>query len=77
VNAGFRQEFFDGKLTLVVTGADLFKTLRRRLELDTPALTQTVVNTRDSRIFYLGLTYHFGAMPKKSKEDQLHYDDKI
>ena len=77
VNAGFRQEFLDGKLTLVFTAADLFKTLQRRLELDTPALVQTVVNTRDSRIFYLGLTYRFGAIPKKSKEDQLHYEDKI
>lgn len=77
VNAGFRQEFFDGKLTLVATGADLFRTLKRRLELDTPPLSQIVVNTRDSRIFYLGLTYHIGAMPKRTKEDQLKYDDNI
>lgn len=77
VNAGFRQELFEGDVSIVMTAADIFKSLKRQLELDTPSLNQTVINARDSRIFYLGLTYHFGAKPKKAKEEQLHYEDNL
>jgi len=77
VNTGFRQEFLEGRLSMVLTVSDLFKTLKRELALDSPSLIQTVINKRDSRIIYLGLTYHFGTPPKKSKEEQLHYDDNL
>jgi outer membrane receptor protein involved in Fe transport len=77
VNAGFRQEFMDGKIAMVLTMADIFKTQKRELRLDVPPLMQTVTNTRDSRIVFLGLTYRFGAAPKKDKEDQLKYDDSL
>jgi len=77
VNTGYRQEFMDGKLSLILTVADIFKTLKRQLELNTPALIQTVTNTRDSRIIFLGFTYQFGVQPKKMKEDQLRYDDNL
>jgi outer membrane receptor protein involved in Fe transport len=77
LNTGFRQELFAGKLSLVLTIADVFKTLRRKYALNTPPLKQTFVNRRDSRIMYLGLTYHFGTQAKKSKKEQLHYDDKL
>ncbi len=75
VNLGFKQDLFDGKLSLLSTLSDVFKTQKRQLELATPLLNQTVVSTRDSRIFYLGLTYHFGVQPKKAKEDQLKYEN--
>lgn len=75
VNMGFRQELLDGKVSLLLTASDIFKTLKRQLELNTPGLNQIVVNTRDSRIVFLGFTYHFGAPPKKSKDDQLRYED--
>jgi len=75
VNTGIRQELLDGKASLIVTVADIFKTQKRQLELHTPLLQQTVVNMRDSRIVYFGFTYNFGSSPKKSKEEQLHYDD--
>jgi hypothetical protein len=75
VNTGFRQELMDGKLSLVATISDLFRTQKRELGLDTPLLKQNVVNTRDSRITYIGLTYHFGAPPKKSKEEQMRYEN--
>ncbi|MDZ7288444.1 MAG: TonB-dependent receptor [candidate division KSB1 bacterium] len=75
VNTGFRQELLGGKFFLVLTITDVFKTLRREFELNTPSLSQTVVNKRDSRIMYLSVTYRFGAQPKKSKEEQIHYDD--
>lgn len=75
VNTGFRQEMYDGKLSLILTVADIFRTLKRQTELNTPVLNQTLVNTRDSRIIYFGVTWHFGAPPKKSKDDQLRYDN--
>ncbi len=76
-NTGFRQELFESKLSLVLTIADVFKTLRREFALNTPALDQTVVNRRDSRIVFLGFTYRFGVQSKKSREEQLHYDDNL
>lgn len=76
-NTGFRQELFDGKLFFVLTVADIFKTLKRELQLNTPSVQQTVVNMRDSRIVYFGLTYYSGAPPKKSREEQLKYDDNL
>jgi hypothetical protein len=75
VNMGFRQELFEGKVALVTTVSDLFASQKRQLELTTPLLNQTVINTRDSRIVYVGFTYRFGAPPKKSKEEQLRYEN--
>jgi len=77
LNTGFRQELFEGNLSLVLTIADVFKTLRREYSLNTASLNQTVVNRRDSRIVYLGFTYRFGSRSKQSKEEQLRYDDNL
>lgn len=77
VNVGARQDLLENRLALTMTVADLFHTLKRELILDTPVLNQTVVNKRDSGILYFGLTYHFGAQTKKSKEEQLKYDNGI
>ena len=57
------------------TFATAFPRAREQLGLDTPLLKQTVVNTRDSRITYIGLTYRFGAPPKKQKEEQMRYEN--
>jgi len=75
VNTGFRQELLGGKLSLLLTAADVFKTMKRELALNIPSLNQTVVNKRDARIVYLNLTYRVGAPAKKSKEEQIHYDE--
>ena len=77
VNAGIRQELLDGKLALVLTVADVFKTLKRTSELTTPLLDQKVINARDSRIVYFGFTYYFGSVGKKSKDESLKFDDGI
>ncbi|MBI4535397.1 MAG: TonB-dependent receptor [Ignavibacteriae bacterium] len=77
LNTGFRQEFYDGDLSLVLTVADVFKTLRREYALSSQLLNQTVVNRRDSRVVYLGLTFRFGTHSEKSKEEQLRYDDNL
>lgn len=76
-NAGFRQELLEGKLSLALTIADAFQTQKREIALNTALLSQAVVNRRDSRIVYLGLSYRFGAQWKKSKEEQLRYDDNL
>jgi len=77
VNAGMRQELLDGKLALVLTVADVFKTAKRTSELTTPLLNQKVINARDARIVYFGFTYYFGSVGKKSKEESLKFDDGI
>jgi outer membrane receptor protein involved in Fe transport len=74
VNLGARQELFDGKLTATLAASDIFHTMKRESRIDTPDLTQTVINTRDSRVVYLGLTYVFGTPPKR-KDDALKYDE--
>ena len=75
VNVGLRQEFMASKLSVVLTAADIFKTLKREVTLNIPSLTQTVVNARDARVVYLGLTYNFGNSPKKEKVETLKYDE--
>ncbi len=75
INAGGRQDLFDNRLSLTLTVADIFHTLKRELELTTPVMNQTVINKRDSGIIYLGLTYNFGTQTTKSREDQLRYDN--
>jgi outer membrane receptor protein involved in Fe transport len=75
VNLGAKQEFMNGKLSLLLTISDLFATLKREIVINTPQLKETVTGTRDSRIFYLGVAYNFGSQNKKTKGDQLKYDE--
>jgi outer membrane receptor protein involved in Fe transport len=77
VNVGLRQRFWEDRFTVVFTMADVFKSVRRELHLDSPLLRQTVVNTRDARVAYLGITYHFGTPERKKDEDGLRYDNGI
>jgi len=74
-NLGMRQDFFDDQLSLIFTISDLFKTLRREMNLDTSWMKQMTKNSRDSRIMYLGLTYHIGKPSKKAKEKAIQYDN--
>jgi outer membrane receptor protein involved in Fe transport len=75
LNMGLRQDLFNEKLSLILTVSDLLNTLKRKTDLNTPWLTENMVSTRDSRIVYLGLTYHFGTPAKKSKDKSLQYDN--
>lgn len=75
VNLGLRQDLFDEKLSLVFTISDIFKTLNRKMNFDTSWLKQTITNSRDSRIMYLGVTYHLGKPSKKAKEKAIQYDN--
>ena len=77
VNLGLRQEFFDRQLALIMTVADVFRTQRRDNRLETPALNQTVLNLRDSRVITFSLSYNFGTQVKKREDDQLKYEDSL
>ena len=74
-NVGVRQDLSDEKISLIATVSDVFRTLNRKTEWDTPALSQTSFSSRDSRVFFLGLTYHFGGPPKKSKDQNLQNEE--
>ncbi len=75
LNLGIRQDLFNEKISAILTASDILKTLDRKTDVNTYWMHQYVVNTRDSRIFYFGLTYHFGEPAKKSKEKPLQYDN--
>ncbi|HEY3296711.1 MAG TPA: outer membrane beta-barrel family protein [bacterium] len=74
LNAGFRQQFYNGKLSLLVTVTDIFHTMKREFTVDTATLHETAVTTFDSRVIYAGLTFRFGKAPKKSRDEQIRYD---
>jgi outer membrane receptor protein involved in Fe transport len=75
VNVGFRQEFFHNRLSLVLNVSDIFKTLKRESSLDIPRLHQDITNTRESRVVFLGFTYHIGGTAKKPREEENNDDD--
>jgi len=77
VNLGMRQSLIENKLSCVLTAADIFKTQKRDVTLSIPLLTQTVVNRRDAQVIYFGVTYIFGAPPKKVKDEPLKYEDSM
>lgn len=76
-NMGFRQELFKKKVSVLFTVSDAFNTLKERLIIDTPELYQEVVRKRSARIIYLGFSYTFGKQLKKSKEEQLRFDNQL
>jgi outer membrane receptor protein involved in Fe transport len=77
LNMGIRQDLFNERVSVVLTASDLLKTQRQEMKLTISGMQQNVINKRDSRIIYLGLTYHFGKPEKKAREKSLQYDDKL
>lgn len=76
-NTGLRQDLFNKKMSVIFTASDIFKTLRQRSELNTSFLKQTTINRRDAQIMYLGVSYRFGKTPKKTKEENLQFDNAL
>jgi hypothetical protein len=74
-NTGIRQDFFKKKVSVILTGSDLFKTLKDKRQLNTPFLNQASIGTRDARIIYFGVAYRFGKTFKKSTEEKLQFDN--
>jgi outer membrane receptor protein involved in Fe transport len=77
MNLGIRQDLFDDKFSLVLTVSDIWKTMKREINLDTPWIIQNTINNRDTRIIYFGMTYHFGKPAKKSRDKSLQYDNGV
>ncbi len=75
VNVGARQELWGNRLSLVLTMSDLFKTMKREYSLATPEFLASSVQQRDSRVIYLGISYHFGSEREKNGENGLKYDE--
>jgi outer membrane receptor protein involved in Fe transport len=77
MNAGFRQEFLNKKLAVIITISDILNSLRNNTLIDTPDLYQKIMRKRSARIIYLGLTYNFGNELKKKKENTINYDNQL
>jgi outer membrane receptor protein involved in Fe transport len=75
VNLGARQDLFKKKVSLIFTVSDIFVTQQEKREFSTQYLNQTSVNKRDSRIFYIGVSYKFGKTKKAPKEEKLQFDN--
>ncbi len=72
VNLGYRR-VLNRELTLVATASDVFNGQRYRRYASTPTLQQTYQRQIVGRIFYVGLTWTFGAQ-KKNKSPSFDYD---
>jgi outer membrane receptor for ferrienterochelin and colicin len=60
LNLGFRHKLNDN-LSVLATVQDVLRTYHSALVLDTPALSQRVERSFDTRVFLLGLTWNFGG----------------
>jgi len=70
-----QKALFNNSLSLVLTVADIFKSLKRETTTNATDFTGWSNQKRDSRVIYFGLTYTFGAPPKKTKDESLKYDN--
>jgi outer membrane receptor protein involved in Fe transport len=77
LNTGLRQEVFKKKVSLTLTVSDIFKSLRQKSEFNSIYLNQRSLGKRDSGVFYLGFSYRFGKIIKKSNEEKLQFDDSL
>ncbi len=76
-NSGLRQDLFKKKISITLTGSDLLRTLEQKTELNTSFLNQTIMSKRDAQILYLGVSYHFGKLLKKSNEEKMQFDNSL
>jgi hypothetical protein len=74
---GIRQELWKKKAAFIITVSDVFNTLRNNSVIDTPLLHEKVIRKRSPRIIYAGLTVNLGKQTKKSKDEQLKFDNQM
>jgi hypothetical protein len=77
LNSGLKQELFNKKAALILTVSDIFNSLSNQLIIDTPELKRIEIRRRSSQTIYLGFTYSFGSLTKKSKENSIKYDNQL
>lgn len=67
VNIGYRRKLTD-KLSLNVTGRDIFNTFNNDTVYETPLFRDRFEQDIKLRAFYIGLTYNFGSSPRRQPE---------
>ena len=77
LNAGLRQDLFKKKISVILPASDLFKTLRKKSELNSNCLKLTAISKRDAQIFYPGISFRFGKVFKKTDEENLEFDNNL
>ncbi|MEI6890360.1 MAG: TonB-dependent receptor domain-containing protein [Bacteroidales bacterium] len=77
VNAGFRQDFFKKKLSLIITVSDLFNSSSSKSTINTPVLVQESLRRRDGPVIYGGLVFNFSSNSKKEKEVKFEFDNSM
>lgn len=77
VNLGFRQDFWQKRISLVATVSDLFDSQAWKMSVDTPILKQESVRRRDARVGYVGVVVTLGKKSKKTKEPRFEYENGV
>ncbi len=67
VNLGYRRKLTD-KLSLNVTGRDLFNSFDNTVRYDTPAFRELNEQKINLRAFYIGLSWQLGSSPRRQPE---------
>lgn len=76
INLGMKYDIPSVNLAVVATVTDLFDTYRKSYTLDTPELKQKVEKRRNPRIFYVGVSWQFGAGKNKRHDNsEPEYDE--
>ncbi len=73
-NLGLKHDFSNKKVSVVLTVADLFNSLKERNVIDTPGLHDDTTRRRSSRILYVSFIYNLGKTGKKPKDDSMQFD---
>lgn len=67
VNLGYRRKLSD-KLSLNVTGRDLFNSFKNTVRYDTPTFREVSEQHINLRAFYIGLSWQLGSGPRRQPE---------
>jgi outer membrane receptor protein involved in Fe transport len=77
LNAGFKQDLFKRKASMIITVSDIFNSLQSNSIIDTPNLYKKDMRRRSARLIYIGFSYSFGSASKKPKENNMKFDNQI
>ncbi len=75
INLGMKYDIPSIGLSLLASVTDLLDTYRKSYTLDTPKLKQKVEKRRNPRIFYIGVSWQFGAGKGKKHQTEVEYDE--
>ena len=74
LNLGAKQDLLGDRVSATLALSDVLKTQSQDSALDVAGIHQHVLNRRDTRVFYAGLTWHLGRAEKK-KDKAIQYED--